>query len=117
MDRSIDGNSLTVNGFIYSKGIGTHAYSSIEYIIGGRYRFLEGMVGLDDEQNRGNKIEARIYADNKLIYRSGIILGRVKPHYFHLDISGTKELKLVITDGGDGINCDHGDWLLIRALP
>jgi len=117
MDRSMDGNSLTVNGFIYSKGIGTHAYSTTEYIIDGRYRSLEGMVGLDDEQNRGNKIEAWIYADNKLIYRSGIMVGWVKPHYFHLDISGKKELKLVITDGGDGINCDHGDWLNIKVLP
>jgi Gpi18-like mannosyltransferase len=117
MDRSTGGNPLTVNGFIFSKGIGTNAYSSLEYDLGGRYRYLEGMVGLDDYASRGNKIEAWIYADNKLIYNSGIFGGWVNPHYFFLKISGTKILKLIISDGGDGIDNDHGDWLGIKVLP
>jgi hypothetical protein len=117
MDRSVDGNPLTVNGFKYPKGIGTHANSSIEYILDGRYRILEGAVGLDDEQKHGNKIESWIYADNKLIYKSGILQGWIDPKYFRLNIAGVKEIKLMITDGGDGINFDHGDWLLIKALP
>jgi len=117
MDHSVDGNRLKVHGFYYSKGLGTHAYSSIEYELGGRYRFLEGAVGLDDEANRDNKIEARIYADKRLIYKSGILQGRINPRYFRLNIAGAKVLRLVVTDGGDGINCDHGDWLLIRVLP
>ena len=117
MDRSVDGNPLTVNGFKYPKGIGTHANSSIEYILDGRYRILEGAVGLDDEQKHGNKIESWIYADNKLIYKSGIMQGWIYPKYFRLNIAGAKEIKLLITDGGDGINFDHGDWLGIKALP
>ena len=117
MDRSVDGNPLTVNGFKYPKGIGTHANSSIEYILDGRYCILEGAVGLDDEQKHGKKIEASIYADNKLIYKSGIMQGWIYPKYFRLNIAGAKEIKLLITDGGDGINFDHGDWLGIKALP
>jgi len=117
MDRSVDGNPLTVNGFKYLKGIGTHANSSIEYIMDGRYRVLEGAVSMDDEQKRDNKIEARIYADNKLIYQSGILKGWIDPRYFRLNIKGVKEIKLVFSDGGDGINFDHGDWLRIKALP
>lgn len=118
MDRTVMGNRLVVNGFFYTKGIGTHANSSIEYQINSRYRFLEGAVGLDDDvANNGNKIEAMIYADNKLIYRSGILQGWMNPHYFRLNIAGTKVLKLVINDGGDGANYDHSDWLGIQAIP
>jgi Gpi18-like mannosyltransferase len=117
MDRSVDNHTLTVNGFIYPKGLGTHANSSIEYILDGRYRILEGAVGIDDESRRDNKIEAWIYADNKLIYKSGIIPGWIDPRYFRLNIKGVKVIKLIISDGGDGINYDHGDWLGIKALP
>ncbi len=116
-DRSVDGNRLTVNGFKYSKGLGTHAYSSITYLLDGRFRFLEGAVGLDDEQRRGNKIEFLIYADKRLIYKSGILGGRQNPRHFYLPVSGVKELSLVVGNGGDGINCDHADWLGIRVLP
>lgn len=118
MDRSISGNILAVNGFRYLKGIGTHAISSIEYQLNGRYRFLEGAVGIDDVAvNNGYKIEALIYADEKLIYRSGIMQGWSNPHYFRLNIAGKKVIKLVIDDGGDGTNSDHSDWLGIQALP
>ena len=117
IDRSVNGSPLTVNGFKYSKGIGTHAYSSIEYILGGRYSILDGAVGLDDEAASGNKIQAWIYADNNLIYNSGIMTSWIDPHYFRLNIKGVKDIRLVITDGGDGINCDHSDWLGIKALP
>jgi Gpi18-like mannosyltransferase len=111
------GYFLSVNGYKFSKGIGTQGYSSIEYGLGGRYRFLEGMVGNDDTGKRSNKIEAWIYADNKLIYKSGTIQGAINPLYFYIDIKGAKVIKLVISDGGDGIDGDSGDWLNIKAIP
>jgi len=118
MDRTTDGNPLSVNGYIYSKGIGTHAYSVIEYLLDGRYRIFEGAVGLDDlVANSGAKIEALIYMDNDLIYRSGTLRGWIDPRYFYINIIGKKKLKLVMNDGGDGNKNDHGDWLRLRFLP
>ncbi len=116
-DKSIDKNRLSVGGFLYSKGIGTHANSTIKYILDGNYGFLEGSCGLDDEQNKGNKIECLIYADEKMIYDSGIFWGYLNPHYFKVPVKGVKEIKLVVKDGGDGINCDHADWLEVKAIP
>jgi len=117
IDKSVDKNRLSVGGFLYSKGIGTHANSTIKYILDGNYGFLEGSCGLDDEQNRGNKIECLIYADEKMIYDSGIFQGYLNPHYFKVPVKGVKEIKLVVEDGGDGINCDHADWLEVKAIP
>ena len=117
MDRTVDGHSLSVGGFIFDRGLGTHANSSIVYQLDGKYRRLEGAVGLDDEANRGNKLEFLIYADGRLIWRSGIFSGWRNPLYFKLDISEVKELNLMVGDGGDGINSDHADWLGIKVTP
>ena len=116
-DKSVEKNRLSVGGYLYSKGIGTHANSTIKYVLGGNYRFLEGSCGLDDEQSRGNKIECLIYADEKMIYDSGIFWGYLNPHYFKVSVKGIKEIKLVVKDGRDGINCDHADWLEVKAIP
>jgi Gpi18-like mannosyltransferase len=116
-DRSTDGNRLKVNGFYFAKGLGTHARSQIVYNLRGRYRVLEGGVGLDDEQNRGNKIEFWIYADQRLLYQSGLVQGRKNPRYFTLPVEGVRELRLEVGDGGDGINFDHADWLGLKVLP
>jgi alpha-galactosidase len=29
---------------------------------------------------------------------------------YTVDLTGRTTLKLIITDGGNGINSDHGDW-------
>ena len=31
-------------------------------------------------------------------------------------LDGVEELMLVVTDAGDGISCDHADWLNARLL-
>lgn len=116
-DRSVDGNHLTVNGYKYAKGLGTHANSEIVYKLDGRFKFLEGSIGLDDEQRRSNKISFLIYADSRLIFESGIIGGWQNPRYFYLPVAEAAELKLVVNDGGDGINYDHADWLGVKLLP
>ncbi|MBN3033748.1 MAG: NPCBM/NEW2 domain-containing protein [Candidatus Saganbacteria bacterium] len=116
-DRSVDGRQLAVHRFIYRRGLGTHANSTIIYDLHGRYRCLEGAVGLDDEANRGsNQVEFKIYADNRPVYQSGIMRGVRDPKAFFLPLARAKELKLVVTDGGDGINCDHADWLGLKVF-
>ena len=117
IDKSIDKNRLSVGGFLYYKGIGTHANSTIKYVLDGNYKFLEGSCGLDDEQSRNNKIEFLIYADENMIYDSGILQGYLNPHYFKVSVKGVKEIRLVVKDGGDGINCDHADWMDVKAIP
>lgn len=116
-DRSVDNNQLTVNGFIYAKGLGTHANSSIVYDLERDFRFLDGWCGLDNEQNRSNKISFKIMADGRPIYDSGTLQGWLDPRHFQLPISGVKKLELIVSDGGDGINFDHADWLGLRLIP
>jgi len=43
-------------------------------------------------------------------YVSPIFSGKTRSAEIDLDITGAKQLYLVVTDGGDGINSDHADW-------
>lgn len=48
------------------------------------------------------------------LYRSGTISYLTTGHSTDVDVAlpaGTRRLALVVTDGGDGFDCDHADWI------
>ena len=48
-DLSIDGNTITIGGVVYDKGIGTHAQSEIVYQLNRAYDLFVCTFGIDDE--------------------------------------------------------------------
>ncbi len=48
VDRSVDGNPLTIAGVQYEQGVGTHADSEFALAVNGATRFT-AQVGVDDE--------------------------------------------------------------------
>ncbi len=115
--KQVSGGRLSVNGHVFRNGIGAHAYSYIDYNISNQYQFLEGYIGINYSANVGNKIEFRIIGDERLIYSSGILQGRLDPIYLKVPVDGIRILRLEARDGGDGINNDHADWLNMKLLP
>lgn len=109
-DKSIDGNPLKIGEKTYAKGIGTHADSTIIYNLDGKYSKFAVEVGVDEEVRENGSLEFKIYGDGKLLASSGILKGFDDPKRLFANIDGVKELKLVATDAGDGINCDHANW-------
>ena len=51
-----------------------------------------------------------VYVDGEKKFDSGLMTSRDAMKYLEVDIDGAKELKLVVTDGGNGIGSDHGTW-------
>ncbi|GMQ60630.1 hypothetical protein AN1V17_50310 [Vallitalea sediminicola] len=109
-DTSVDGNPLTINGNTYAKGIGAHANSEIIYNLDGAYTIFYSHIGVDDEVGTNSTMVFEVYADGEKIYESGVMTPSDSYKEINEDITGVNELKLVITDAGDGINSDHGDW-------
>jgi len=111
MDRSIEGNPLSVGGKSYAKGIGTHAVSEIVFALRPEYRRFVSVVGNDGEaSNRGGSMSYQVFADDRMLDETPVLSGG---EFWHVDVAipaGAKTLRLVVTDGGDGIGCDHGDW-------
>jgi alpha-galactosidase len=105
-----DGRTLTVNGTTYTKGLGTHASSDITYHLGGTCKSLRVDVGVDDESTAGGSVAFRIYRDTTEVADSGVRTAADPPLRLTADLTGGTTLRLVVTDGGDGIDYDHADW-------
>lgn len=109
-DKSIVQNIITLDGKKYEKGIGTHANSEIVYEIGGKYSKFTSDIGVDDEVGDYGSLIFRVFGDGKLLYESGTLTGKDAAEKVDVDASNVNELKLVVTDAGDGMSNDHADW-------
>ncbi|MFD0714554.1 NPCBM/NEW2 domain-containing protein [Paenibacillus sp. GCM10027626] len=114
-DKSTDGNTLTIMGQTYQKGIGTHATSKIEYDLLPNYKKFVAIVGIDDEvKSNPDSVKADIRfivrIDDEVVGDSNV-LKLDQTYAFHIDIPpGAKTLTLV-SDRVDEITCDHADWV------
>jgi alpha-galactosidase len=105
-----DGHPITINGVTYPKGIGVHAASEIDVYVGGRCASFSSDVGIDDEVGDRGQVDFQVYADGSKVADSGLVTGTDAAKQLTADLSGAMFLRLVVTDGGDGINYDHSDW-------
>jgi alpha-galactosidase len=117
IDRSVgnqaagDGKTLTINGVTHQKGFGAHAAGSIDFHLGRKCSSLTVDVGVDDEVAAGKgSVVFQVFADEAKVADSGRLTGTDAAKRLTASLSGAENLRLVLTDAGDGINSDHGDW-------
>jgi NPCBM/NEW2 domain/Melibiase len=115
INKSASGGPLLVNGKRYKQGLGVHAASELIYICKLEYSRLVATAGLDDEKRSDDRSSVifQVYADETLLAASPTLTWKTVSHWnFDAPIpSGTKHLRLVVTDAGDGIAADHADWV------
>jgi alpha-galactosidase len=109
-DVSVENRPLRIGGRTFEHGLGTHADSVLYVQLNGGSRRFTAWVGVDDEVNKRGSVEFRILADEKEIYRSGILEGGEPARAVDVDVSGVKVLILLVESGPDGMNYDHADW-------
>ena len=109
-----DGRTLTIGGQTFTKGLGTHAASSITYFLGGRCSTVVADIGIDDEKTTGSAV-FQIWRDGTKVADSGVRTGAQGLLHLTGNVSGGTTMRLVVTDGGDGINNDHADWANARV--
>ena len=107
-----DGLPITINGAYFPLGLGVHAPAEITYQIDGAYTSFESYVGIDDEVDPCNNASVRfeVYTDGSLAYQSPIRRATDDTLFVQVDLTGVNEVRLVVTDAGDGDACDHADW-------
>ncbi|CAM3356987.1 NPCBM/NEW2 domain-containing protein [Deinococcus saxicola] len=105
-----DGRMMAVNGKQYDSGFGVHSNSSMTFDLGGKCSRFISDVGIDDEVgNRGSAV-FQVFADGVKLFDSGRMTGEDGTKTVNLDVSGRRELKLVVGDAGDNLDYDHADW-------
>ncbi len=109
-DQSVGGHSLSIGGQKYEHGLGTHAVGSLWVKLKGGSTRFQAAVGIDDEVGPKGSVEFKVWADDKLIWHSGIMKGGAAAKTVDLDVKGVQTLTLRISDGGDGYEFDHADW-------
>jgi hypothetical protein len=105
-----DGKRITLNGVGYDKGIGAHAASDITYVLNKHFATFQTVVGVDDEVGNNGSVVFQVYADGNKIFDSGVRRGTDAGLPVSLDVTGINQLRLVVTNAGDGNTFDHADW-------
>jgi len=123
-DTSYQNGLITLHGQQFPKGLLTHPETTpdggratvvyaLEGGLGKATRF-KAWVGIDDSAgNAGSStfaVEVRHNGQWQRVFESGVLRGGQPAAPVDADITGADQLRLVVTDAGDGINSDHAAW-------
>ncbi|MGH8807758.1 MAG: NPCBM/NEW2 domain-containing protein [Noviherbaspirillum sp.] len=105
-----DGGTLTLDRIPYAKGVGVHAPSDVRYQLDGNCtgRFIAD-VGIDDAVGDQGSVVFQVLLDGVKLFDSGVMRGGDLRKTVNLGVAGKNELRLVVTDGGDGNTFDQAD--------
>jgi len=109
-----DGKPITLNGKVYSTGLGLHANSEIHVHTTNLEtpactRFTAD-VGLDDEVGDKGSVVFQVFADGVKLFDSGVMTGASATQHVDVAIGNKSDLRFVVTDAGDNNYYDHADW-------
>jgi hypothetical protein len=124
-DLSIGGNTIKIGGVVYPKGLGMHPGGStgqnaeLVYNLNGACsgQFLAD-VGIDDEATSAlASATFEVWLDGVKAWDSGLPpeTANSPEKAVAVSVAGKNQLKLVVTNAGDGNNSDHGDWGFARV--
>ena len=97
---------------VYEKGIGAHSNSTIVYDLTDKeVDYFTAFVGVDRQMfGTVGSVTFQVFVDDEKQFDSGLMNSRDPQKYIEVNISGAKELKLVVTDGENGNGSDHASW-------
>lgn len=121
-NKSISGGPLVLDGKTYANGIGVHANALAAYPIPEKSTRFVAIVGIDDSQKKDprSSVVFQIYGDVKEMGEKPVLIAEsptlsdksLRTWAFNLELNTRfKNLRLVVTDAGDGIAADHADWV------
>jgi NPCBM/NEW2 domain-containing protein len=117
-DGSVAGRDLRLGGGVYDKGVGMHSASRVTYSLPPGCKRFEARVGLDDRSGRRGSVRVRVLVDGKereLGIKDELTHG-TGPVRLNLDVSGAKELTLLVDFGAAGDVGDHVNWADARLI-
>lgn len=107
-NRTVNGNVFTVKGQNFEHGLGTHAYSYLQYDLQGQFQRFTAWVGQDDEDRGGDGMKFKVIGDQKLLWEQVVKGDQLVP--LDISVQGVKTLELVVDSLGNQ-NFDHANWL------
>jgi hypothetical protein len=115
-DRSVLGNTLSLRGQVFRKGLGMHSRSELTYQLDGKYRRFEAAVGIDDETVGKGSAVFSVLLDGRPVWESQPLTGQLAPQRVQLDVARGQKMTLVVDFGALGDVQDHADWAEARLI-
>jgi len=109
-DLSVGKGRLSLRGRVFHKGLGVHSRCRLTYDLGGRYARFHALIGIDDETGGKGNCTFEVRVDGEKRFASGAVTGRDEPRSVEVDVTGAKELVLLVDFGEAGDVADRADW-------
>ncbi|MGC8641128.1 MAG: NPCBM/NEW2 domain-containing protein [Isosphaeraceae bacterium] len=112
VNRSVMNQLLRIGDRTFAHGLGTHASSELVFDLDQSYDRFEATIGVDAEMRsyRTSSVVFIVKGDGRELFRSDVMRIDTPPQRVSVSLAGVCELRLIVSDAGDGINCDHADW-------
>lgn len=107
-----DGRPLSIGGQTFTRGLGVHAYSEVNYALGRQCTTFSAFVGVDDEVGDRGSVIFQVYGDGAKLYETPrtAMTGRDAAVPVSVNVSGVRNLRLLVLDAFDGMDYDHANW-------
>jgi alpha-galactosidase len=105
-------DSMRMGNLRYNRGLGAQSPCVIPFLLDGRAKRFQALVGADNLGNKDIPLSFFVVADGKILFESKEMRIGDAPVQIDLDLTGVKRLGLLITDhvGGVGNKRTYGNW-------
>jgi hypothetical protein len=115
-DAMVLGGALKLDGDVHERGIGVHAHSRLEFVLGKRWRSFYVRCGIDDAAGHEGEAIFRILGDGKVLKEVRCSRrGKARARTVLLDVSDVDRLVLEAVPG-ESYTSDLCDWAEARVF-
>jgi len=109
-DVGLTGRPLVIQGVTFSKGIACPSRTELVYDLKERFSVFVAQIGIDDDVGPRGSVIFRVSGDDRELYASPLMTGRMPAELIRVDVSGVHRLTLTVDYGDDLDIADHADW-------
>jgi alpha-galactosidase len=109
--QSVRNTPIALDTLVYPHGLGVTSNSEFLIDLKGQATRFVAMVGIDDGRKTGmGSVTFEVYLDGRKVADSGIIRAGEPAKPLSVDLTGAKQMTLLVGDAGDGTRDDDADW-------
>lgn len=102
--------AVVVHGASYIDGMTVNAPAQLVYRLDGHCSTFQSDIGLDTAAQGAGTVDYQVWADNIELYDSGLVTSSTPTKTVQVSVAGRNTLRLVVTDGQQGVTNDVADW-------
>ena len=111
-------NTIKIKGVPFSRGFGAQSPAVLSFMLDGNAKKFSAEVGVDDSSNTAIPLTFYVLADQRILFQSKPMNVGDPAVKIDVDLTGVKQLGLLITDtvGGLGNKRTNGNWANARLM-